>query len=97
MLRNAEFSGKMRYEGVRFNIISVTRGCVGVQFPGKKRYVALEWPLIAMLSYGHSYPFPTILFLFIAPLIEALPHFFGAIQVLRNAVGGVRFPRKKRY
>ena len=51
MLRNADggggvqFSGKKRYEGVRFNVISVTRGWVGVQFLGKKRYVTLEWPL----------------------------------------------------
>ena len=37
------FSGKKRYEGVRFNVISVMRGWVGVQFPGKKRYVTLEW------------------------------------------------------
>ena len=46
MLRNADggviFSGKKRYEGVSCN---VTRGWVGVQFPGKKRYVTLEWPL----------------------------------------------------
>ena len=33
------FSGKKRYEGVRFDVISVTRGWVGVQFPEKKRYV----------------------------------------------------------
>ena len=54
MLRNADGDGeggchifvKKRYEGVRFNVISVTRGWVGVQFPGKKRYVTLEWPLI---------------------------------------------------
>ena len=39
------FSGKKRYEGVRYNVISVTRGWVGVKFPGKKRYVTLEWPL----------------------------------------------------
>ena len=32
-----KFSGKKHYEGVRFNVISVTRGWVGVQFPGKKR------------------------------------------------------------
>ena len=32
------------YEGVRFNVISVTRGWVGVKFQGKKRYVTLEWP-----------------------------------------------------
>ena len=52
MLRNADggggwvsiFSGKKRYEGVRFNVISVTRGWVGVQCPQKKRYVTLEWP-----------------------------------------------------
>ena len=29
------FSGKKRYEGVMFNVISVTRGWVGVQFAGK--------------------------------------------------------------
>ena len=39
------FSEEKRYEGVRFNVISVTRGWVGVQIPGKKRYVTLEWPL----------------------------------------------------
>ena len=37
-----QFSGKKRYEGVRFNVINVTRGWVGVQFTGKKRYVTLE-------------------------------------------------------
>ena len=36
------FSRKKRYEGVRFNVISITRGWVGVRFPGKKRYVTLE-------------------------------------------------------
>ena len=40
-----KFSGKKRYEGVRFNVISVMRGWVGVQLSGKKRYVTLEWPL----------------------------------------------------
>ena len=44
------FSGKKRYEGVRFNVISVTRGWVGVQFPQKKRYVTLEWPLILFMK-----------------------------------------------
>ena len=53
MLRNADggggviFSGKKRYEGVRCNVISVTRGWVGVQFPEKKHYITLEWPLIS--------------------------------------------------
>ena len=50
VLRNAvgggvSFPEKKRYEGVRFNVISVTRGWVGVKFPGQKRYVTLEWPL----------------------------------------------------
>ena len=52
MLRNADgsggctfFRGEKRYEGVRFNVISVMRGWVGVQIPGKKCYVTLEWPL----------------------------------------------------
>ena len=43
VLRNADgvggggvwFSGEKRYEDVMFNVISVTRGWVGVQFPGK--------------------------------------------------------------
>ena len=35
------FPEKKRYEGVRFNVISVTRGWVGVKFPGKKRYVTV--------------------------------------------------------
>ena len=44
MLRNADgggggggvrFSRKKRYEGVMFNVISVTRGWVWVQFPEK--------------------------------------------------------------
>ena len=51
VLRNAygggwgvKLSGKKRYEGVKFNVISITRGWVGFQFSGKKRYVTLEWP-----------------------------------------------------
>ena len=52
MLPNAvegvSFPGKKDYEGERFNDISVTRGCVGVKLPGKKRYVTLEWPLITV-------------------------------------------------
>ena len=51
VLRNAgggggvSFLEKKRYECVRFNVISVTSGWVGVKFPGKC-YVTLEWPLI---------------------------------------------------
>ena len=46
MLRNADGGGgcqltwKKCYEDVRFNVISVTRGWVGLKFPGKKHYVA---------------------------------------------------------
>ena len=63
MLRNADgsgggggvkFSGKKRYEGVRFNVISVTRGWVGVQFLGKKRYLTLEWPARKSYRKEHS-------------------------------------------
>ena len=43
---------KKRYECVRFNVISVTRGWVGVQFPEKKRYVTLEWPLCMKVNMG---------------------------------------------
>ena len=41
VLRNADGGGgvrifwKWRYEGVMFNVISITRGWVGVQFPEK--------------------------------------------------------------
>ena len=49
MLRNAvggvRFPGNKRYEGVRFNVITITRGWVGIKFPGKKHYVTLEWIL----------------------------------------------------
>ena len=38
-----QISRKNRYEGVWFNVISITRGWMGVKFPGKKRYVTLEW------------------------------------------------------
>ena len=41
----SHFSEKKRYEGVRLNIIIVTRGWVGVEFPGKKHYVTLQRPL----------------------------------------------------
>ena len=37
------FSRKKRYEGVRFTVISVTRGWGPIS--KKKRYVTLEWPL----------------------------------------------------
>ena len=42
----SDFLEKKRYEGVRFNVISITRGLVGVQYPRKERYVTLEWTLI---------------------------------------------------
>ena len=38
------FSEKKQCEGVRLNVISVTRRWVGVNFPGKTRHVTLEWP-----------------------------------------------------
>ena len=59
MFRNADggvrFSGEKCYEGVRFNVICVTRGWVGVQFPEKKRYVTLEWPLRTCLLFRLSF------------------------------------------
>ena len=53
VLRNAvgvgcQLSRKKRYEVVQFNVISVTRGLVGVKFPGKKRY--LNGPLADALK-----------------------------------------------
>ena len=52
MLRNAvrggrgQLSWKKSYGGVRISVISVTRGWAGVTYPGKKRYVTLEWSLL---------------------------------------------------
>ena len=43
-----------RYEGVMFNVISVTRGWVGIQFPEKQRYVTLEWPLSQSVLLSES-------------------------------------------
>ena len=60
MLRNTvggggcQLSRKNCYEGVRFNVISVTRGWVGVEIPGKKRYVTLEWLLILSCNYYNA-------------------------------------------
>ena len=51
MLRNewgghvSDFLEKRRYKDVRFNVISVTTGWLVVEFPEKKRYVTLEWPV----------------------------------------------------
>ena len=50
-----QLSGGKRYEGVRFNVFSITKGRVGVKFPGKKRYVTLEWPLILYLKSINKY------------------------------------------
>ena len=64
MLRNADrggvsnFPGKMRYEGVRFKVVSITRGSVSVQCPEKKRYVTLEWPPSSLIEID----FATVVF-----------------------------------
>ena len=41
---DVRFPGEKRFEDVRVNVISVTRGCVGDEFPEKKHYATLEWP-----------------------------------------------------
>ena len=38
------FPGKKRYEGVRFNVICITRGWVGSNSLENSAYVTLEWP-----------------------------------------------------
>ena len=38
------FPVKKHYECIKFNVVSIMRGWVGVKFPGKKPYVTLEWP-----------------------------------------------------
>ena len=64
-----EFSGKKRYEGVRFNVISATRGWVGVQFPGKKRYVTFEWPLSWPGSVDRLVSFLVVILAFASSLL----------------------------
>ena len=64
VLRNAdggggvsEFPEKSVTKVQGSTLFSVTRGWVGVQFPGKKRYVTLEWPLtgsISLACIGHA-------------------------------------------
>ena len=61
MFRNVVGSGgvsfleKKRYKCVRFNVISVTRGWVRVKFPGKKRYVKIEWAPYDFNEQSHIY------------------------------------------
>ena len=43
-----KFSGKKRYKGVRFNVISVTRGWVGVKFSEKKHYKGVRFNVISV-------------------------------------------------
>ena len=45
---------KKRYERVRCNVISVTRGWVGVKFPEKQHYVTLEWPLTLTIEESQN-------------------------------------------
>ena len=53
------FPGKTCYEGVKFNVISITRGWVGAKFPGKKCYVTLEWPHTRFIDkWRAGQPFP---------------------------------------
>ena len=40
-----KFPRKKHYEGVRFNVIRVTRAWVGVNFPEKNHYITFELPL----------------------------------------------------
>ena len=44
------FPGKKRYEGVRFNVFSITGGVGRVQISRKKHYLTLEWPLLMLIT-----------------------------------------------
>ena len=54
--RVSDFHEKKRYEGVRFNVITIARGWVGVEFPEKNRYVTLDWPIIATIINNTHHP-----------------------------------------
>ena len=41
----SDFQEKILIKGLLFNVISVTRGLVGVKIPRKKHYVTVEWLL----------------------------------------------------
>ena len=52
----SNFPGKKLYEGERYNVISVTRGWVGVKFPEKKCYVIIEWSLCVEIHFNVNPP-----------------------------------------
>ena len=54
------FPEKKHFKGIRFNVISVTRRWVGVEFPDKKCYVILEWLLRSARSYTHPMHYATL-------------------------------------
>ena len=59
--RVSDFPEKKRYEEVRLNVISITRGWVSVEFPEKNVTKTLEWSL-TRLRWGcllciHSMPY----------------------------------------
>ena len=42
--KGVNFPVKKRYEDVRINVTSVTRGCMSIKIPGKRHYVMFtEW------------------------------------------------------
>ena len=49
-----KFSGKKRYEDLRFNVIRVMRGWVGGQLPTQKKRYVTEWPLICLQCTNDS-------------------------------------------
>ena len=51
-VRGVSFPGKSVSKV--FNVITVTRGWVGVPFPGKKHYVTLEWPQCHAFNYSNT-------------------------------------------
>ena len=47
------FPRKNRYDCVWFNVFSITRGLVGVNFQGKRRYITVEWPPLCESKWVH--------------------------------------------
>ena len=77
-----QISRKKHYECVRFNVISVTRGWVGVKFPGTKRHVAHEWPLWQSLQTNKTKSFNDLVRLQYVPVdIDELDRLYVVDEV----------------
>ena len=61
---------------------------MGVKFPGKKRYLTLEWPPITVYLSVSTFSFILLLFLFnVRPLMSTFIVHFHCVRLLLSAFG----------